>query len=133
MDDVNEGAFRQNGALEQLGLKFFSKQYHDQIRTDNYRVMLDVMAEHGDAWLTRKEIIDASGIPDHAVDNGLRALKDKNIIAARGADGKGPYRIPTKSFAAWIKAQKRAFEIEARDGGESPAGSPSVRTFDSER
>lgn len=126
--DVNEGAFRQNGALDQLGLKFFSKQYRDQIRTDNYRVMLDMMAEHGDAWLTRKEIIDACGIPDHAVDNGLRALKEKGIIAARGTDGKGPYRIPTKSFAAWIKAQKRGAEIE--ELADEPRSGPSISTFD---
>jgi hypothetical protein len=110
-DDVNSGAFRQNGALEQLGLKFFSKQYHDQIRTDNYRVLLDAMAEQGDSWLTRKEIIERSGVGDNAVDNGLRALKDKGIITAR-ADGKGPYRIPTKSFAAWIRAQKIGQSIE---------------------
>lgn len=45
------------------------------------------------------------------VDNALRALKTKNIILDSELK-RGDYRIPTISFAAWIKARNVAQKTE---------------------
>lgn len=42
---------------------------------------------------------------DDIVDNAVRALKARKIIAHNPAK-KGEYRLPTKSFAVWIKVQQ---------------------------
>jgi DNA-binding IscR family transcriptional regulator len=67
------------------------------------------MAEHSDSWVTRSEIIKLSGLKEHTVNNAIQALKNKNIITINESS-KGSYRLPTKSFAAWIKALSNAPE-----------------------
>ena len=47
------------------------------------------------------------------MENALRALKERNIILQNDMK-KGEYRLPTRSFAAWIKARKSA---EKQAGG----------------
>lgn len=105
--DVLEGAFAENGALAQLGHKFFSALYIDQIGSDDYRHLLHAMAEHLDSWISRSEIIGDSGLKERTVDNALRALRERNIIIQNDAV-RGEYRLPTKSFAVWIKARENA-------------------------
>ena len=73
--------------------------------------MLDVMAMHSDAWITRTAIIKETGLKAGTVDNGLRALKKENIIIANEMKS-GQYRLPTKSFAAWINARKQAEAVK---------------------
>jgi hypothetical protein len=100
-DDVLEGAVRENGAIEQLGAKFFSEMYYSKIASDDYRRVLDYMAEHGDSWLTRKEIVENCGVSEPVVNNALAALKKRDIILV-DETRKGFYRLPTRSFATWI-------------------------------
>jgi hypothetical protein len=103
-EDVRRGAFGEYGALNQLGSKFFAGLYYNQISSDDYRRVLNTMAEFSDQWVSRAQIIDLAKIKNgHTVDNALRALKDRRIIQAQEGV-KGHYRLPTKSFAAWIKA-----------------------------
>jgi len=62
LDDVIKGAYGEAGALKQLGLKYFEKQF-DQIGSDEYRQVLRVMAKHVDGWVTKDEIRkEAAGI-----------------------------------------------------------------------
>lgn len=101
-DDVAEGAFSENGALGQLGDKYFTEMYHIRINSDDYRKVLSAMANHLDAWVKREEIVKESGVSSTSVTNALSALKQREIILADDAR-KGYYRIPTKSFATWIR------------------------------
>lgn len=101
--DVINSSFGEHGALTQLGKKFFSELYFEQINSDEYRRVLNTMADSSDGWVSRADITKASGISTHTIANALRALKAKNIIQVHEGK-KGFYRLPTKSFAAWIKA-----------------------------
>jgi len=99
--DVTKGASSENGAIEQLGAKFFSNMYYSKIWSDDYRRVLDYMATHGDAWVSRKQILDSCGVSESSIGNALAALKKREIILADEAR-KGFYRLPTRSFATWI-------------------------------
>jgi hypothetical protein len=103
--DVANSAFKENGALAQLGAKYFSEMYHAKISSDDYRKVLDVMANYSDAWVTRKTIISETGLKSTTVTNALNSLKGKNIILV-DETRQGHYRLPTKSFATWINAIK---------------------------
>lgn len=105
--DVIRGAYGENGAIAQLGAKYFEEAYVSKINSDDYRSLLNVMADHGDAWLSRKQLIAESGLKDTTVTNALAALKRKDIILA-DESRQGFYRLPTRSFAAWINAIKSA-------------------------
>lgn len=106
-EDVGEGAFKEGGALSQLGDKFFNDMYHARISSEEYRRVLDAMADHGDKWISRKDIIAESGVRDSNVNNALAALKLKQIII-QDDTRRGYYRLPTNSFAAWINAIRSA-------------------------
>lgn len=104
IEDVAKGAYLPEGAIEQLGKKFFAYQYFNAIAADDYRKVLDTMCESLDSWVSRKEIIKNSKLSEHTVGNALKALKQRGIILANERV-KGEYRLPTKSFAVWIKAR----------------------------
>lgn len=95
--------------LAQLGAKYFSEMYHAKISSDDYRKVLDTMAKHADAWVARKDLIAETGLKAGTVTNALNSLKNKNIILV-DETRQGFYRLPTKSFAAWISAIKSAPE-----------------------
>jgi hypothetical protein len=86
-----------------LGVKYFNEMYHGKIWSEEYRKVLNAMASHGDGWVSRRDIIYESGVGESNVTNALVALKERKIIMTE--DGRrGYYRLPTKSFAAWINA-----------------------------
>jgi len=112
-DDVMKGAYGEAGALKQLGLKYFEKQYFDQIGSDEYRQVLRVMAKHFDAWITKAEIRkEATHIKASTLDNALSALKSRGIIVPKSGK-KGTYKLPSRSFAVWIRAYTQAEELVA--------------------
>jgi len=110
--DVLNGAYGENGAIHQLGRKYFSEAYFSKINSDDYRKLLDVMADHGDDWVNRRQLIFESKLKEGTVNNALAALKQKTIIIA-DESRQGFYRLPTRSFAAWINALKSATERRA--------------------
>ena len=101
--DVSDSLFRENGAFDQLGRKYFN-EFYDAPDSDDYRWNLNTMADHLDNWISRAAIIAESGLKESTVDNGLRALKGKNVIV-QNEKKVGLYRLPTRSFAV-IKAQR---------------------------
>ncbi len=101
--DVSFGAYSENGAITQLGAKYFSEMYYSKILSSEYRKVLDYMSTHGDQWVSRKEIATNCGVAATNVDNALMALKNREIILADDAR-RGFYRLPTRSFATWILA-----------------------------
>jgi hypothetical protein len=120
-DDVANGAYADNGAFKQLGLKYFEKQYFDQIWSDEYRQVLRVMAKHFDGWVTKREIRkEAAQIKASTLDNAIIALKSRGIIIPKPGT-KGTYKLPSRSFAVWIRAYTQARELTGPVG---PADSP---------
>ena len=101
--DVSSGAFSENGAISQLGAKYFSKLYYSKILSAEYRKVLDYMANHGDQWVSRKDIVTNCGVAATNIDNALMALKSREIVLSDEAR-RGFYRLPTRSFATWILA-----------------------------
>lgn len=117
--DVLDGAYSENGALDQLGKKYFAELYIAQIGSEDYRKVLNAMAESLDGWVDRQTIITRSGVKERTVDNALRALKDRNIVIPNERV-RGEYRLPTKSFAVWIKAREAARLSQTERGPQLP-------------
>jgi hypothetical protein len=109
--DVKAGT---KDALRQLGDKYFSEMYHARVASADYRKVLDAMAQHGDDWVQRADIIGESKVKPTSVTNALAALKKKEVIV-QDESRQGFYRLPTKSFAAWINAIK-ATQSKSRTG-----------------
>lgn len=105
--DVVDGAFRENGAFQQLGLKYFHELYFDQIGSDEYREVLRAMSQHLDGWVSKGQIREAARIKESTLNNAIKALKDRSIIIPQEGK-KGAYRLPNKSFAVWIRAYTQA-------------------------
>lgn len=101
--DVLSGAYGDDGAINQLGKKYFEEMYHGRVNSDDYRKVLNTMAQHGDSWVSRRDIIRTSGVKESQVNNALSALKARDVIVA-DESRQGFYRLPTRSFAAWINA-----------------------------
>ncbi|MFN0133328.1 MAG: AAA family ATPase [Phycisphaerales bacterium] len=107
--DVANGIYGANGGLYQLGVKYFSELYFDKIGSDEYRKVLQEMAKVGTAWITKKEIRAATGLKETTLTNALAALKTRNIILTKDGQA-GTYRLPTQSFASWIRVFIKAPE-----------------------
>lgn len=112
LEDVLKGAYSENGAIDQLGSKYFNEVYYSKINSDDYRRVLNAMAKHSDGWVTRKTLIAESGVKESIINNALSVLKTRNIIHVDEAR-QGYYKLPTKSFAAWINA---VISVEERRG-----------------
>jgi hypothetical protein len=102
-DDVSLGAWGEHGAFEQLGTKYFQGLYFDRIGSDDYRGVLQCMAEHSDDWVSKEEIRKHSKLKESTLSNAIKALLDRHIILPQPGK-RGLYRLPMKSFAAWIAA-----------------------------
>jgi hypothetical protein len=116
VDDIMRSAYKENGALAQLGHKYFSEMYHAKISSEDYRKVLGCMAAHGDDYISRQDIIKESklrGVSESNVTNALAALRERHIIIL-DETRRGYYKLPTKSFAVWINAIR---SVESRTGG----------------
>lgn len=102
VQDAMKGAFEENGAFKQLGLKYFQELYFDQIGSDEYREVLRAMSNHLDGWVNKEEIRQFAKIKESTLNNALAALKKRHIIIAKEGK-KGVYSLPSKSFAVWIR------------------------------
>jgi AAA ATPase domain len=103
VEDVARGAYDANGALDQLGHRYFSELYYDKIGSEDYRRVLNAMSEHSDRWVSRGTILATSGVKNTQVTNALKALRERNIIQVN-PEKQGEYKLPTRSFAVWIRA-----------------------------
>jgi Ca2+-binding EF-hand superfamily protein len=108
-EDVKKGAYGDKGALNQLGEKYFHDLYFTQIASDDYRRVLQAMANFSDDWVNREKIKSLINIKDTILNNAIQALKTRGIILANPTQ-QGSFRLPTKSFAAWIKAYNKLDE-----------------------
>jgi hypothetical protein len=101
--DVTTGAWGEHGAFEQLGTKYFQGLYFDKIGSDEYRSVLRYMSGHSDDWVSKEEIRSQSNLKESTLSNAIKALLDRQIILPQPGK-RGMYRLPMKSFAAWITA-----------------------------
>jgi len=108
--DVADALTKKNGALDQLGMKFFENMYTEEICSDDYRTVLQVIAAHSPNYVSRKTIIEESELKRHTVDNALTALKKRGSVVRRSGQ-KGQYKLPSHSFATWIQAFKIANNV----------------------
>jgi AAA ATPase domain len=124
--DAMEGALRENGAFQQLGSKYFDEQYFDQIRSDQYRKVLQTMSDRGDNWVTKDILRAETKLKDSTLSNAVNALTKRRIIIPRKGV-KGQYRLPTKAFAVWIRGytqmagDQMALGLE-KEGSEKASG-----------
>jgi DNA-binding IclR family transcriptional regulator len=72
-----------------------------KIGSYEYRKVLQSMATHGDEWVTKDQLRKEAGLKETTLSNALQALLNRGIVNQEGK--KGYYRLPSKSFAAWIK------------------------------
>jgi hypothetical protein len=68
-----------------------------------YRQVLRCIAHCPDEWVTKEYIRNNTKVKESTLTNALTALTKRNIIIAKKGV-KGLYRLPTQSFATWIKA-----------------------------
>jgi AAA ATPase domain len=108
LGDVMRGAFHPGkGAITQLGLKYFHELYFDQIGSDEYRDVLRTMAENFDGWVSKTDLKRKLEMKQSTLNNAISALKRRHIILPKPGNP-GIYRLPTKSFAVWIRAFTKA-------------------------
>ncbi len=101
-NDVLRGAFDPGGALDMIGLRYYASRYHEQIKSDEYRKVLSIMAESLNEWVMKKEIREKFTGSEQTLNNALHALTDRKIIL-KNSSKRGEYRLQQKGFALWIK------------------------------
>jgi len=105
-EDVKKGFFMENGGLEQIGERYYSRLFYKEISTESQRNILEIMSENWNNWTKREDIKNKFKGKEKDMDNGLKALRSKNIIIPREGT-KGQYRLQWGSFAFWISAHDR--------------------------
>jgi hypothetical protein len=115
LGDVTQAAYKENGALDQLGVNYFEDMYLDQIDSDEYRLVLRAMADHGAEYMSRQDIKSATKLKETTLTNALRALRDRRIIIPH-PEKRGFYKLPTNSFGAWIRVRSHRQQTKGDDG-----------------
>lgn len=117
--DVSEALTKEGGALDLLGQRYFENMYTDEIRSNDYRTVLQIVAKRMPDSATKREIQNESGLKAYTVNNALNALKKRGMIVSEsGVDG--VFRLPSQSFAAWILAFKIRAEASDQSSPEIP-------------
>ena len=101
-EDVLEGAFQKGGAIDSIGTKYYENNYFDKIKSDEYRLVLSIMAENLNEWVKKSEIRDKFPGDENTLNNALSALVTRKIIL-RNSSRRGEYRLQQRGFALWIK------------------------------
>lgn len=101
-EDVLDGAFKNNGALEKIGDGYYRDNFYNKIQKDSYREVLRIMAVRLDKWTTRKYIKENFKGSETTLNNAIRALRERNIINTKEGS-RGVYRLQHKGFAFWIR------------------------------
>lgn len=100
--DVLAGAFLEGGALDSIGRRYYASQYHEQIKSDEYREVLAIMAESMSSWVKKSEIREKFTGADQTLTDALKALTTRKIIL-KNPSKIGEYRLQQRGFALWIK------------------------------
>jgi hypothetical protein len=101
-DDVTGGSFGKGGALDEIGTRYYHSAYNEQIKSDDYREVLSIMAESMNSWIKKSDIVQNFSGNDHTVTDALKALTTRKIIL-KNPSKRGEYRLQQRGFALWIK------------------------------
>lgn len=99
--DVERAMFQERGALDLIGDRYYRDLYYGRIKEDSYREILSIMAERLNRWVSLAEIREKFHGKSTTLTNGIKALRDRNIILSKPGR-KGLYRLQWAGFAAWI-------------------------------
>jgi len=99
--DVDKAMFQERGAIDLIGDRYYRDLYYGKIKQDSYREILSIMSEKSNEWISLKEIRGKFRGKDTTLTNGIKALRDRNIILSKPGR-KGLYRLQWVGFAAWI-------------------------------
>jgi Cdc6-like AAA superfamily ATPase len=107
--DVIKGLVMENGALHQLGVRYFDNMYFKEIYSEDYRKILQVMAAHNDEYISKKTIVAQTGLKDYTVQNAITACAKKGILTLKPGS-RGMYKLISNSFKVWILTFANAFD-----------------------
>lgn len=107
--NVADGAFGDNGAIEKIGDKYYRDDYYNKIKVESYRQVLKIMAEKLDTWVTRTYIKNRFKGKDSTLNNAISALRSRGIILDKEGS-RGKYRLQDKGFAWWIAMNEKKEE-----------------------
>jgi hypothetical protein len=99
---ANAGIFDDGGAIDLIGDRYYYDMYYNKIKEESYREILQIMAEKANQWVTRQEILSKFNRKPQILDNGIKALKNRNIILPKQGV-RGVYRLQWIGFGYWIK------------------------------
>ena len=97
-----EAAFKQGGAIDAIGSRYYASAFYDKIKSDEYRQVLSIMAEKLNSWTTKAEIRAKFTGDEFSLSNALQALTRRKIIL-KNPSKMGEYRLQQRGFAFWIK------------------------------
>jgi Cdc6-like AAA superfamily ATPase len=107
---VKNATIMTGGAIDLIGDRYFEDLFFNRIKVDSYRSILLIMAENWNDWISKKDIKKNFKGKDSTLDNGLKALRDRNIILTQKGT-RGMYRLQWASFAFWISLrEKRSYK-----------------------
>lgn len=101
-EDVTNGFWAPQGALEQIGNRYYRDNFYGKIQKDNYRQVLRIMAKRLDDWVEKADIKKKFKGNETTLDNAIQALRKRKIIISKEGV-RGVYRLQHKGFAAWIR------------------------------
>ena len=101
-EDVANGAFKVGGALDAIGSRYYQSAYNEQIKSDEYRQVLEIMADNMNSWIKKSEIRENFSGNDQTLTDALKALTARKIIL-KNPSKMGEYRLQHRGFALWIK------------------------------
>lgn len=104
--DVSDGANGSNGAIAQLGQRYYAEDYYVRVTDDGCRETLRGMAEHLNNWTTKAQIQRSLHDKTVPLEDSLRTLCNLGIIQQK-ADAIDVYRLGHRAFALWIKLHTR--------------------------
>jgi len=113
-NDVEQGMFTKNGAFDLIGDRYYKDMYYEKIKIDSYRQILNIMAQKFNNWVSRKEIEEQFRGKKSTLTNGIKALRDRNIILSKPGS-RGSYRLQWIGFAIWIRAINKRKEQEGKN------------------
>lgn len=110
--DVFKGLIAENGALHQLGVRYFDNVYFKEIYSEDYRKILQVMAAHDAEYISKKNIVTQTGLKDYTVQNAITAFTKKGILTLKPGS-RGMYKLISNSFKVWILSYTHAINKKA--------------------
>jgi Cdc6-like AAA superfamily ATPase len=110
-DNINRGAFGENGAIDKIGDKYYRDDYYNKIKVESYRQVLSIMASRLDSWVSRTYIKNRYKGKDSTLNNAIKALRTRGIILDKEGV-RGTYRLQDKGFAWWIVMNQEREKIK---------------------